>query len=59
MSYIDFIQLENITYKENLDEIYKRDKCEGKTSPVEGDFIPSNTPIEILKLIPSYFNLLN
>ena len=41
MSYNDFIQLENITYKENLDEIYKRDKCEGKTSPVEGDFIPS------------------
>ena len=60
MSYNDFIQLENITYKENLDEIYKRDKCEGKTSPVEGDFIPSNEPIKILEIIPSYYyTLLN
>ena len=59
MSYNDFIQLENIAYKKSLEEIYKRDKYEGKTSPVEGDFIPSYVPIEILKLIPSYFNLLN
>ena len=59
MSYNDFIQLENLAYKERLEEINKRDEYEGKTSPVEGDFIPSNTPIEILKLIPSYFNLLN
>ena len=32
---------------------------EGKTSPVEGDFVPSYVPIEILNLIPSYFILLN
>ena len=41
MSYNDFIQLENLAYQERLREINKRDKNEGKTSPVEGDFIPS------------------
>ena len=30
-------------------------KEEGKTSPVEGDFIPSNEPINILEIIPSYY----
>jgi len=28
---------------------------EGKTSPVEGDFIPSYVPIKILEIIPSYY----
>jgi len=33
---------------------------EGKTSPVEGDFIPSKVPIKILEIIPSYYyTLLN
>ena len=41
MSYNDFIQLENLAYQKRLGEINKIDKCEGKTSPVEGDFIPS------------------
>ena len=41
MSYNDFIQLENLAYQERLGDINKRDKYEGKTSPVEGDFIPS------------------
>ena len=54
MSYNDFIQLENLAYQESLEEIYKRDKYEGKTSPVEGDFIPSNTPIDVLIILPSY-----
>ena len=41
MSYNDFILLENLAYQERFGEINKRDKNEGKTSPVEGDFIPS------------------
>ena len=48
MSYNDFILLENLAYQERLGEINKRDKNEGKTSPVEGDFVPSNQSIKIL-----------
>ena len=54
MSYNDFILLENLAYQERLGEINKRDKNEGKTSPVEGDFIPSNTPLDVFIILPSY-----
>jgi hypothetical protein len=61
MPYNDLMQLKNLVYQERLIVllIYKGNNNEGKTSPVEGDFVPSYVPIEILKLIPSYFNLLN
>ena len=61
MPYNDLMQLKNLVYQERLIVLltYKENKNEGKTSPVEGDFVPSYLPIEILKLIPSYFNLLN
>ena len=59
MSYNDFILLENLAYQERFGEINKRDKNEGKTSPVEGDFIPSHMPIKILLRIPSCYYLFN
>jgi len=62
MPYNDLMQLKNLVYQERLIVllIYKGNNNEGKTSPVEGDFIPSYVPIEILKIIPSYYyNLLN
>ena len=62
MSYNDLMQLKNLVYQERLIVllIYKGNNNEGKTSPVEGDFIPSYVPIEVLKIIPSYYyNLLN
>ena len=62
MSYNDLMQLKNLVYQERVIVllIYEGNNNQGKTSPVEGDFIPSYEPIEILKIIPSYYyNLLN